>query len=75
MRNIPGFKMLNLRWNFGGNVQNFYILMILKEKRGGRGESMQMDQRFSLATIKSYHMVIVTTQAHFSTVVTQIELE
>ncbi len=58
-------------WNFGGNVQKLYILMTLKKKMG---TGLQMDQRFSLATIKSYHMIIVTTQAHFTTMVTQTEL-
>jgi hypothetical protein len=43
------------------------------ERQGGG--DLQMDQRFSLATIKSYHMVIITTQAHFTTMVTQTELE
>jgi hypothetical protein len=51
--------------------------MTLKEK-GGRGAAegdLQMDQRYSLATIKSYHMVIVTTQTRFTTMVTQTKLE
>ncbi len=58
-------------------VQKLYILMTLKEK-GGRGAAegdLQMDQRYSLATIKSYHMVIVTTQTRFTTMVTQTKLE
>jgi len=61
---------------FGGNMQKLYILMTLKEKGGGGGGGdLQMDQRFSLATRKSYHMVIVTTQAHFTTMLTQTKLE
>jgi len=54
---------------------------ILKNKKrekkggGGGGGDLQMDQRFSLATRKSYHMVIVTTQAHFTTMLTQTKLE
>lgn len=48
----------------------------LERKRGrGGGGDLQMDQRFSLATGKSYHMVIVTTQAHFTTMLTQTKLE